>query len=116
MFAVIKTGGKQYRVAADETITVMSLAGEPGETVTFGDVLMVTRIDRLAIPGDAAAGAGLVQLDHVAERIVHEDLLRLRADHAGLVLLADDGTLAGPAAGRGGTAAPPAGCPQARRW
>ena len=41
MFAVIKTGGKQYSVAADDTITVMSLAGEPGDTVTFADVLML---------------------------------------------------------------------------
>ena len=40
MFAVIKTGGKQYRVAADDKITVMSLAGEPGDKVTFEDVLM----------------------------------------------------------------------------
>ena len=40
MFAVIKTGGKQYRVAADDKITVMSLAGEPGDKVTFDDVLM----------------------------------------------------------------------------
>ncbi len=39
MFAVIRTGGKQYRVAADEKITVMSLAGEPGDKVTFEDVL-----------------------------------------------------------------------------
>ncbi len=41
MFAVIKTGGKQYSVAADDVITVMSLAGEPGDTVTFADVLML---------------------------------------------------------------------------
>jgi large subunit ribosomal protein L21 len=41
MFAVIKTGGKQYRVAANEQITVMSLAGEAGEAVTFSDVLLV---------------------------------------------------------------------------
>ncbi len=41
MFAVIKTGGKQYSVAADNTITVMSLAGEPGEKVTFDNVLML---------------------------------------------------------------------------
>ena len=40
MFAVIRTGGKQYRVSADEKITVMSLAGEPGDKVTFEDVLM----------------------------------------------------------------------------
>ena len=42
MFAVIKTGGKQYRVAADDTITVAKLAGEPGSAVTFGEVLMFT--------------------------------------------------------------------------
>jgi large subunit ribosomal protein L21 len=41
MFAVIKTGGKQYRVAAEEQITIMSLAGEVGETITFSDVLLV---------------------------------------------------------------------------
>ncbi|MFO1134297.1 MAG: 50S ribosomal protein L21 [Rhodoblastus sp.] len=40
MFAVIRTGGKQYRVAAEDKITVMSLAGEPGDKVTFEDVLM----------------------------------------------------------------------------
>jgi large subunit ribosomal protein L21 len=42
MFAVIKTGGKQYRVAAEDTITVATLAGEPGSAVTFDQVLMVT--------------------------------------------------------------------------
>ena len=41
MFAVIKTGGKQYRVAADQTLEVEKLAGEAGEKVTFGDVLML---------------------------------------------------------------------------
>lgn len=40
MFAVIRTGGKQYRVAANETITVMSLPGNPGDAVSFADVLM----------------------------------------------------------------------------
>ena len=42
MFAVIKTGGKQYRVAADEVVTVGKLVGEPGDAVTFDTVLMVT--------------------------------------------------------------------------
>jgi len=41
MFAVIKTGGRQYRVAADEMLKVEKLAGEPGDSVTFGDVLML---------------------------------------------------------------------------
>jgi large subunit ribosomal protein L21 len=41
MFAVIKTGGKQYRVAADNVITVEKVAGEPGDIVAFGEVLML---------------------------------------------------------------------------
>ena len=39
MFAVIRTGGKQYKVAAENTITVMSLEGEAGSKVAFEDVL-----------------------------------------------------------------------------
>ena len=39
MFAVIKTGGKQYKVAADKQITVMALPGEAGAQVTFDEVL-----------------------------------------------------------------------------
>ncbi|NEU12312.1 50S ribosomal protein L21 [Methylobacterium sp. BTF04] len=42
MFAVIKTGGKQYRVAANDTITIATLEGEAGSAVTFGDVLLFT--------------------------------------------------------------------------
>jgi large subunit ribosomal protein L21 len=41
MFAIIKTGGKQYRVAAQDVITVDRLAGNPGEAVRFGEVLLV---------------------------------------------------------------------------
>lgn len=41
MFAVIKTGGKQYTVAQDDLIKIEKLDGEPGETVTFDEVLMV---------------------------------------------------------------------------
>jgi len=41
MFAVIKTGGKQYRVAPDETLEVGKIEGEPGTIVQFGEVLVV---------------------------------------------------------------------------
>jgi len=41
MFAVIKTGGKQYRVAAEDKLQVATIAGEPGDIVTFGEVLVV---------------------------------------------------------------------------
>ena len=41
MFAVIRTGGKQYKVAKDDVIAVEKLDGEPGMTVELGEVLMV---------------------------------------------------------------------------
>jgi large subunit ribosomal protein L21 len=41
MFAVFKTGGKQYRVAADDVLKVAKVKGEPGEIVEFGEVLVV---------------------------------------------------------------------------
>ena len=41
MYAVIKTGGKQYKVAVGDEIFVEKLEGEAGETVTFDDVLAV---------------------------------------------------------------------------
>ena len=41
MFAVIKTGGKQYRVALEDVIRIDRVAGEPGQVVEFGEVLVV---------------------------------------------------------------------------
>ncbi len=41
MFAVIKTGGKQYRVAAEDKVKVARLADEPGSVIEITDVLMV---------------------------------------------------------------------------
>ena len=40
MFAVVRTGGKQYRVAAGDKIVVEKLAGEAGDTITLDDVLL----------------------------------------------------------------------------
>ena len=52
MFAVVRTGGKQYRIAADQKIIVDRLPGEAGDTVTLGDVLLMGEA------GDLKAGAG----------------------------------------------------------
>lgn len=41
MYAVIKTGGKQYRVTEGQTLRVEKLPGEKGATITLGDVLFV---------------------------------------------------------------------------
>jgi large subunit ribosomal protein L21 len=40
MFAIVRTGGKQYRVAAGDKIVVEKLAGEAGDTISLGDVLL----------------------------------------------------------------------------
>jgi large subunit ribosomal protein L21 len=42
MFAVVRTGGKQYRVAPEQKIVVERMAGEAGDTVTLSDVLLVS--------------------------------------------------------------------------
>ncbi len=41
IFAVIKTGGKQYRVAEDQTLKIEKIEGEPGQIVQIGEVLML---------------------------------------------------------------------------
>ena len=59
MFAVIKTGGKQYRVAADEQITIMSLSGEAGEVVTFSTFSWSRRTATAQIGAPFVAGASV---------------------------------------------------------
>ena len=56
MFAVFKTGGKQYRVAAEDVIRVGKVKGEPGEIVEFGEVLVVGG-DNLSLGAPTVAGA-----------------------------------------------------------
>ncbi|HEY6258505.1 MAG TPA: 50S ribosomal protein L21 [Xanthobacteraceae bacterium] len=58
MFAVIKTGGKQYRVAAQDTLKVDRLKGEPGEIVQFGEVLVVGG-DSVTLGTPTIAGASV---------------------------------------------------------
>ena len=67
MFAVIKTGGKQYSVAAEDTITVMTLAGQPGDSVTFDNVLM------LVGEGETKLGAPFLEgVSVTGEIVAHE--------------------------------------------
>ena len=58
MFAVIKTGGKQYRVAADDLLKVEKVKGEPGEIVQFGEVLVVGA-DAVTLGVPTVAGASV---------------------------------------------------------
>jgi large subunit ribosomal protein L21 len=56
MFAVFKTGGKQYRVAAEDLLKVDKIKGEPGEIVEFGEVLVVGG-DSVKLGAPTVAGA-----------------------------------------------------------
>jgi large subunit ribosomal protein L21 len=56
MFAVIKTGGKQYKVAANDVITIERLEGEVGDVIAFDQVLMLGG-DTVTIGSPVVAGA-----------------------------------------------------------
>jgi large subunit ribosomal protein L21 len=56
MFAVFKTGGKQYRVAADDVLEIDKIKGEPGEIIEFGEVLLVGG-DNVTLGSPTVAGA-----------------------------------------------------------
>lgn len=66
MYAIIRTGGKQYQVAAGERLRVEKLAGEVGDTVELNDVLLVAGDDTVKIGQPAVAGA------RVTARIVEQ--------------------------------------------
>src|SRR5580658_5583938 len=56
MFAVFKTGGKQYRVAAEDVLKVGKIKGEPGEIVEFGEVLVIGG-DSVSLGAPTVSGA-----------------------------------------------------------
>ena len=57
MYAVIKTGGKQYRVAPDETVVIEKIIADAGATVEFTEVLMLGRDGGPVIGKPTIAGA-----------------------------------------------------------
>ncbi len=57
MYAVIKTGGKQYRVAENDILTIERLTGEAGAKIEFGEVLMVGEGENVKIGAPLVAGA-----------------------------------------------------------
>lgn len=60
MFAVVRTGGKQYRVAAGDKIAVEKLAGDAGDTITLGDVLLAGEGDKLADAAKTVVSAEII--------------------------------------------------------
>jgi large subunit ribosomal protein L21 len=70
MFAVIRTGGKQYRVAPNDLLKVEKLPGEAGETITFSEVLAVG-----SAAGGTTLGAPLVLGATVTATVIAQDRL-----------------------------------------
>ncbi len=67
MFAVIKTGGKQYRVAANDVLTIEKLEAEAGAVVEFNEVLVV------GVGADAKIGAPFVAGATVKAEVVEHN-------------------------------------------
>ncbi|MGA7488036.1 MAG: 50S ribosomal protein L21 [Xanthobacteraceae bacterium] len=64
MFAVIKTGGKQYRVAAEDVIRIEKVPGDPGEIVQLGEVLLLGGDEvKLGVPTIAGASVAAEVLE-----------------------------------------------------
>ncbi|HEX7757995.1 MAG TPA: 50S ribosomal protein L21, partial [Caulobacteraceae bacterium] len=59
MYAVIKTGGKQYRVKAGDLLVVEKLDGEPGAKVAFDQVLMIGEGDAVTVGAPVVEGASV---------------------------------------------------------
>ena len=66
MFAVIKTGGKQYRVAANDVLTIEKLEGVAGDKIEFTEILMV------GVGADATIGAPFVEGAVVSAEVVEQ--------------------------------------------
>lgn len=66
MYAVIRTGGKQYRVKPDEKLTIERIKGETGDIVEFGEVLMLAGENGVTLGAPFVAGATVA-----AELVAH---------------------------------------------
>ncbi|MEA3060174.1 MAG: large subunit ribosomal protein [Sphingomonadales bacterium] len=74
MYAIVETGGKQYRVKPGDTVAVERLSGEPGETLDFDRVLLVAGNGdqaRVGSPGVAGAVVRAEVVEHIrGEKII----------------------------------------------
>lgn len=59
MYAVIKTGGKQYKVASGDLLSVETLEAEAGKTVSFDEVLLVANGDAITVGAPVVKGASV---------------------------------------------------------
>lgn len=79
MFAVLKTGGKQYRVQQGDVLRVEKLACEAGDTIQFNEVLVVG--DQIGAPLVAGAAVQATVIDQIkGEKVIH--FVRRRRKHS----------------------------------
>jgi large subunit ribosomal protein L21 len=79
MFAVLKTGGKQYRVSTGDVLRVEKLSCEAGETIQFNEVLVVG--DQIGAPFVAGAAVQATVIDQIkGEKVIH--FVRRRRKHS----------------------------------
>lgn len=110
MYAVVKTGGKQYRVAENDVISVESLPGAAGDRVTLDEVLMVAGADGARIGAPTVAGASVTATvleqargDKVVvfKKLRRKGHRRTRGHRQRMTVLRIAGIDAGPGAGAG---------------
>ena len=70
MFAIVRTGGKQYRVAAGDKIAVEKLSGEAGDKISLGDVLLAGDGDKAADLKDFTVSAEIIAQERGEKVIV----------------------------------------------
>lgn len=73
MYAVIETGGKQYRVQPGETVVVETLPGDTGDAIEFRRVLLISADDSIAVGQPAIEGA--VVTGEIVAQVLGEKLV-----------------------------------------
>jgi large subunit ribosomal protein L21 len=122
MFAVIRTGGKQYRVTPNAVLKVEKLAAEPGATVTFTDVLAVGDASGITLGEPVITGASVTATVLAQDRLDKVIIFKKRRrqnsrrknghrQHVTVLRIAGISGIAGPAAAELGETADESGAP-----
>jgi large subunit ribosomal protein L21 len=83
MYAILETGGKQYRVTAGETLRIERVGTEAGQTLTFDRVLLVNRDGQIAVGAPTVPSASVVAdvVEHVRGPKVTSFKMKRRKGH-----------------------------------